>query len=339
MIDENSIKRLRQLLDRSHRIVVTCHVTPDGDAAGSSLGLARVLSAVGKDVAVVTPDSIPRNLRFIAGAKDAVSFGSHPDYAARLLAEADLVFCLDYNAPSRVDRLAPALEAASAPKVMIDHHEEPAGFCAVTISYPRASSTSLLVFRTLCRLELFDRIDREAAEAILTGMITDTGNFSYNANDPDLYVIIAELLRKGADKDEVYRRACNVMEESAVRLNGYCTSEKMQIFPEHGCALITLDADEKERFGYQKGDTEGLVNKPLAIPQVTWSVYLREDPTQIKVSMRSQGLFPVNLVCKEQFGGGGHLNAAGGEFHGSLRECVDRLMAAMPLYDKYLPSK
>lgn len=337
VIDEKAIDRIRELLTRSERVVITCHLTPDGDAIGSSLGLLHTLSAIGKHVSIVTPDMVPKSLLFLPGAKEAVAYTRHEEFATRLLNEADLIFCLDFNEPRRVDRLEQALLGAKAPKVLIDHHLHPGDFADVIISHPEASSTSMLVFRVLCRLELFDRIDRQAAECIFTGMMTDTGNFSYNSNEPDLYIVIAELLKKGIDKDRLYQRACNTFSESSLRLNGYALSEKMELLADHRCSLITLEADELQRFSYEKGDTEGLVNKPLAMPEIIWSVYLREDPGQIKVSMRSKGSFPVNEVCKQVFGGGGHLNAAGAEFKGSLTECIATLREAMPRFDQYLP--
>lgn len=337
IIDEKAVKAVRGLLEESERIVITCHLTPDGDAIGSSLGLMHTLSAIGKSVAVVTPDLVPKSLMFLPGVREVVAYTRHAEFAAKLLKDADLVFCLDYNESKRVDQLEAALLASDAPRVMVDHHPHPGDFTQVTISHPEASSTSMLVFRLLCRLELFDRIDLPAAECIFTGMMTDTGNFSYNSNEPDLYIVISELLKKGVDKDRLYQRACNTFSESSLRLNGYALSEKMTLFPEHRCSLIALDAKELERFHYEKGDTEGLVNKPLAMPEVIWSVYLREDPKQIKVSMRSKGSFPVNEVCRNVFGGGGHINAAGAEFNGTLDECITRLEAAMADYDKYLP--
>lgn len=337
IIDENSIKALRRLLDRSERIVITCHLTPDGDAIGASLGLWHVLNSIGKTAAVVTPDLVPKSLLFLPGVKEVVPFTRFQEFGAKLLNEADLVFCLDFNEPRRVDRMEQALVGSPAPKVLIDHHLDPSDFCEVTISHPEVSSTSMLLFRVLCRLELFDRIDRMAAECIYTGMMTDTGNFTYNSNEPDLYVVIAELLRKGINKDRLYQMACNTLSETSLRLNGYAMSEKMSLYPEHRVAVIVLDAEELARFHYEKGDTEGLVNRPLAMPDVVWSVYLREDPNQIKVSMRSKGDFPVNVICSEHFGGGGHKNAAGGEYQGTLQECLDLLIKVMPDYDGNLP--
>lgn len=337
IIDEKAVGRIRELLANSKRVVITCHLTPDGDAIGSSLGLLHTLSAIGKSVNVVTPDMVPKSLLFLPGAKEAVAYTRHEEFATKLLNDADLIFCLDFNESRRVDRMESALLAAKAPKILIDHHLRPGQFTDVTISHPEASSTSMLVFRVLCRLKLFDRIDRSAAECIYTGMMTDTGNFSYNSNEPDLYIVIAELLKKGIDKDKLYQRACNTFSESSLRLNGHALAEKMELLADHRCALITLNAEELKRFNYEKGDTEGLVNKPLAMPEITWSVYLREDPSQIKVSMRSKGPFPVNEVCKQVFGGGGHLNAAGAEFKGTLEECIATLKEAMPRYDKHLP--
>lgn len=337
VISETKVKAVRDLLQESERIVITCHMAPDGDAVGSSLGLLHTLANIGKEARIVTPDRIPETLRFLPGAKDIVPYSKYTEFAGKLLHDADLIFCLDYNALYRVDRMKDALEQATAKKILVDHHESPQDFTDVTISHPDQSSTSMLLFRLLCRLELFNMIDRKAATCIYTGMMTDTGNFTYNSNEADLYVVIAELLRKGINKDRIFQQACNTLSESSLRLNGYAISEKMQLFPDHKAALITLGADELQRFSYEKGDTEGLVNKPLAIPDVIWSVYLRQDPDLVKVSMRSKGNFPVNVICSDHFGGGGHKNAAGGEFYGSLDECVRLLASIMPDYDSNLP--
>lgn len=337
VISETKVKAVRDLLQESERIVITCHMAPDGDAVGSSLGLLHTLANIGKEARIVTPDRIPETLRFLPGAKDIVPYSKYTEFAGKLLNDADLIFCLDFNALYRVDRMKDALESATAKKILVDHHESPQDFTDVTISHPEQSSTSMLLFRLLCRLELFNMIDRKAATCIYTGMMTDTGNFTYNSNEADLYVVIAELLRKGINKDRIFQQACNTLSESSLRLNGYAISEKMQLFPDHKAALITLGADELQRFSYEKGDTEGLVNKPLAIPDVIWSVYLRQDPDLVKVSMRSKGNFPVNVICSDHFGGGGHKNAAGGEFYGSLDECVRLLTSIMPDYDSNLP--
>jgi phosphoesterase RecJ-like protein len=323
IIDESKIKALKPLLHKSQHVVITCHMSPDGDATGSSLALSQILSAMGKEAMVVVPDAPNAALMSLPGAKEIVDASRYPEFATELFNKADLIFCLDFNEPKRVDRIADILVQSKAQKVMIDHHEHPDEFCDITISYPQMSSTCYLLFRVLCRLELFNEIDKKAAECILAGMMTDTGNFSYNATDPEIYIVIAELMKKGADKDRLYTELFNTTSADCMRLNGYAVSQRMRLFPEGGAAMISLTRGELNRYHYVKGDTEGLVNRPLAIPGIVYSAFFREESDYVKVSMRSVGDFPVNKICKEYFNGGGHLNAAGGEFNGTLEEAIN----------------
>lgn len=337
LIPQDKTEELRQLIDKAARIVITCHLSPDGDAMGSSLGLCRALRNLGKEVRVITPDTPPRYLTFLPGADRILIYSRSEPYAKREMADADIIFCLDYNDPKRVDLVAPGLLASKAKKVMIDHHLEPAAFPDITISHPEVSSTSALVYMVLEALGLEETVDKEAATAIYTGMMTDTGNFSYNSNDPRLYSIIACLIAKGINKDEIYRAVYFTNSVNRLRLNGFAMHERFRVFPEHRAALITLTREELNAFQYQKGDTEDLVNRPLTCPAITYSIFLREESDYIKVSTRSKGDFPVNRLCAEFFNGGGHLNAAGGEFYGTLDEAIDAVYRAMPLYDRYLP--
>ncbi len=321
--EDNKLKSLRALINDSERIAVVTHSAPDGDAAGSSLALMHILGHLEKDVRVIFPDMLPPLLRSLPGAKDATDATRYPDFARKLISEADLIVCLDFNELSRTGALGKLVGEAAAPKVMIDHHLNPADFATVTISRPEMSSTCYLLFRVLCGLELFSFFDKAAAECLLTGMMTDTGNFSYNASDPEIHIVVAELMKLGANPEEIYRRQFETHSENSLRLNSYALLEKMEVFPEAGAALITLSRNELNKFQYVKGDTEGLVNRPLAIPEVVYSCYLREEDGYVKVSMRSLGDFPVNELCHEYFGGGGHRNAAGGEFNGTLEQAAD----------------
>jgi phosphoesterase RecJ-like protein len=337
IIDRATSDRLRSLINMAGRVVITCHISPDGDAMGSSLGLCKALRNAGKEVKVITPDTPPKYLMFLPGAENIVVFTRHELYAKNLLANADLIFCLDYNDSKRIDLVAPALLASRAKKVMIDHHLYPDTFPDLVISHPEISSTSVLVYRVLSAIGLLRFVDIDVATALYTGMMTDTGNFSYNSNDPELYRVVARLLEKGIDKDGIYKRVYFTNSVNRLRLNGFALCENLVHYPDHRAALITLTRDELNRYHYQKGDTEDLVNRPLTCPDITYSVFLREETDYIKVSTRSKGDFPVNKLCQEYFNGGGHLNAAGGEFYGTLQEAVDRLLEAMPEFDRYLP--
>lgn len=323
IIREDLIQKAKKYVEKGDSFVIVTHVSPDGDALGSSLGLYHFLSAYGKDnVSVVVPNDFPSFYRWMPGAKDIVVHEKYPDFAEQLIREADVIFCLDFNEPKRIEKLAGPVLAAEGRKVMIDHHLNPADFCKVTMSYPEMASTSEMIFRFICRMGYFSLMTKEAAACIYTGMMTDTGSFTYNSNKPEIYIIISELIKKGIDKDWIYRQVNQVHTESRVRMMGYVLYEKMKIYPEHRAALITLSAEELEKFHYKSGDTEGFVNLPLSIANVDFSVFIREDKDYVKISLRSVGDFPCNRFAGTYFNGGGHKNASGGEFYGTMADAV-----------------
>lgn len=336
IIPEVKIEQVSDLIDRHDNIVIVCHVSPDGDAIGASLGLWHFLNALDKSVTVVVPDAMPDNLLFLKGTKDILVHEKYPEFAEETVSKADLIFCLDFNALKRLDKLAKAVELSDAKKVMIDHHLNPESFCDVTISHPEISSTSELIFRLICRMGMFDLLSVNCGNAIYVGMMTDTGNFTYNSNKAEIYFIIGELVKKGINKDALYDRIFNTNSADKVKLNGYAIAEKMKVYAQHRAAMITLSLHELNRFHYRKGDTEGLVNVPLSIDRIVFSVFFREDTDFIKVSLRSKGDFPVNKIAAEYFNGGGHLNASGGEFFGTMEEAMACFERILPLYETYL---
>lgn len=323
IIHEEKIQKAKKYVEKGESFVIVTHITPDGDAIGSALGLYHFLINYGKDnVTVVVPNEFPSFYKWMPGTKEIVIHEKYPDFAEQLIGEADVIFCLDFNEPKRIGKVAPAVVAAPGRKVLIDHHLNPADFCRVVMSYPEMSSTSEMVFRFICRMGMFDLLNKKVAECIYTGMMTDTGSFTYNSNKPEIYTIISELIKKGIDKDLIYRKVNQVYSEDRLRMMGYVLYEKMKVYPEYHTALITLSQEELERFRYVTGDTEGFVNLPLSIEGVIFSVFLREDKDYMKVSLRSVGEFPCNLFAGKYFNGGGHKNASGGEFYGSLKEAV-----------------
>ncbi len=320
--EEKEIRQLRELINDSERFVIVCHTAPDGDAIGSSLALYHMLNILGKDAAVVIPDMMPASLRNMPGAQDVTDAIKYPDFAKKLISEADVIFGLDFNELKRIEQLGDLVAQSKAKKVLIDHHLNPSDYADITISHHEMCATAYLLFKVFCALELFNEINKEIAECLLTGMITDTGNFSYNSLDPEIYIVVSELLKKGADKERIYREQFETHSEWSMRLNSHAILNNMEVFEEFGAALITLSREELNHFHYTKGDTEGLVNRPLAIPGVVYSAFMREEDGYVKVSMRSLGSFPVNELCHEHFGGGGHINAAGGEFNGTLEQAA-----------------
>jgi phosphoesterase RecJ-like protein len=332
IISENNIQKAKKLIDQCDKIVIVTHVSPDGDAIGSSLGMYHFLQEWGKKVNVLVPNNFPSFLKWMSGAKDIIVAEWKETIAKELIQAADLIICLDFNVPKRMDLIAPWVAQSGAKKIMIDHHPTPELFCNVIISHPEISSTSELVFRFICRMGMFDFMNRSCAEGIYTGMMTDTGGFVYNSNDKHIYYIIGELLEKGVNKDAIYDKVYNQYSESRLRLQGYVLYEKMKIYEAHHTALIVLSNEEQDRFQWKRGDTEGFVNMPLSIEGVVLSVFIREEGEIVKISLRSKGKFPANRMASEVFNGGGHLNAAGGEFHGSLDQAIALFEESLPRY-------
>ena len=325
IILEDNVSRSYKLIEAAERIVILTHLSPDGDAVGSSLGLYHFLREIGKEPVVVVPNRFPGFLNWMSGAADIVVLEEKHKEVQGLITEADLLICVDFNDLKRIDGAKPFVEQSHAKKILIDHHLSPEAFADVTISHPEISSSSELVFRLICRMGFFQNITKACAESIYVGMMTDTGNFSYASQSPEIYHIISELLSKGIDKDNIYRLVYNTYSENRMRLMGFCLVEKMKLYKEQRTAGISLSLDELARFDYQVGDAEGFVNIPLSIEGIDISIFVREDVKKVKMSFRSQGTFPVNKMASTYFNGGGHLNAAGGESYLSLAETLDKL--------------
>lgn len=336
ILDSSDIKKLWSLVEKSDNIVMTCHVRPDGDALGSTLGLYHIFAKLGKNVNVVIPDLPPKSLAFIPGFKELVAYSKYKEFGERLISEAQLIICCDFNKLSRQGELGKVVEMAKCQKVLVDHHQDPDDFADLSFSYPEMSSASELVFRIIAAMGLYVEMDKNCATAITTGIITDTRNLSVNCDAPDLYLIMMQLAKKGVDKQTIVKEALETRSLDSVRLHSYALLEKLQIFEQHHAAIVTLNKDELLRFNYERGDSEGLVNEALAIKGIRYAIFLREDPDCVKVSARSVANFPVNKLCEDLFNGGGHIQAAGGEFYGTIDECEQILLKSMSKYDKYL---
>ena len=337
IIKQADIDHFAKWVERGEKFVIVSHISPDGDAIGSSLGLWHFLCSQDKTATVIVPNAFPDFLKWMPGSKDILQYDKYKDFADRLIAEADVICCLDFNAIHRIDAMGDAVLASPARKILVDHHLDPEQFAEIIISHPEISSTSELVFRLICRMGYFNEISKEGAECIYTGMMTDTGGFTYNSNNREIYFIISELLTKGIDKDAIYRKVFNTYSESRLRLMGYVLSQ-MRVYTDCRAALISLTKKEQRRFNYIRGDSEGFVNIPLTIKNVVLSCFLREDTEKpmIKISLRSVGTFPCNRLAAEFFHGGGHLNASGGEFYGTMEEARELFEAALAEYKPML---
>ncbi len=339
-ITDQEAATLRELIAASRRIVVCCHKSPDGDAIGSSLGWAGYLRSLGKEPVICVPDMIPDAISWLPGTSDIIRYDKHPETVEKAFAEADLVFCLDFNQPSRLDEMEHVLNACPAKRVMIDHHLAPSmDRLALLISHPKLSSASELVFRLVWQLGGFPDMTRQWATCVYCGMMTDTGGFTYNSSDPAIFFIICQLLTKGIDKDKIYRNVFNNYRVSALQFRGHIISERLNVVESLHASYYTVTKKEQERYHFIKGDLEGLVNDPLRIKGMKLSISLREDTEdtgRILVSLRSVDDFPCNKMAEQFFNGGGHLNASGGRLHCTIEEAEQVVQKAILAFSDML---
>lgn len=339
ILNDDQLARLSQLIHDAQTIIVTCHTNPDGDALGSSLGWAEYLRSIGKDPVVIIPDKYPDFLRWMPNTEKMIRYDHNIDRANLLIRMADLIFCLDYNTLSRLDKMEQTVVEAKAPRVVVDHHLSPDIPADLTVSYPEASSTSELIFRIVWQLGGFEQQNRHFAVPVYCGMMTDTGGFTFNSTRPEIFFIISQLLTKGINKDKIYRNVYNNYSEDRVRLMGYVMYRKLVTDPARHASYFTLTRDEMRQFHFIKGDAEGLVNVPLQIKGLKLSISLREDSEKdnlVWVSLRSVDDFPCNKVAEEFFNGGGHLNAAGGRLNCSVAEAEEVVRQAFLRWEEEL---
>jgi len=317
IIAPEHVTKFKEWQNECKQFVIIAHTNPDGDAIGSSLALYHYLKYLRKNVCVIMPNQFPDFLRWLPGADNIMNYDYYTDVANRKIAEADVICCLDFNKLDRVDDIAEKVRESKARKVMIDHHLDPEYFADITISHPDQSSTCELLYRFLCDLGYYYKMNTTVATCIYTGMMTDTGGFTYNSNNPELFFIVSMLLQKHVDKDLVYRKVNYNFSASRLFLQGQVLSD-MEVLPDYHTAILTLTKEQQQKYHYSKGDSEGFVNIPLQIKDVIFTCFLREDTEKdiVKISLRSIGEFPCNLVA-EEFNGGGHKNASGGELQKS----------------------
>ena len=326
IISQEQCEQLQALVRESDTVICVCHQNPDGDALGSCLGWAEVLRThFGKEPQVIVPDQYPDFLQWLPNSEKIIRYDKHKEGCDWTLQHADLIFCLDFNTTSRVADMQQALEKSPAKKVLIDHHLGPDIPTVLTISHPEASSTCELVFRLTWQLGAFEQMSKHFATPIYCGMMTDTGAFTYNSDDCDVYFIVSQLLTKHINKDKIYRNVYHNFSEDRLRLMGYVMYKSLVVDAPHHASYFTLTREDLKRFHFMKGDAEGLVNMPLQIKGHKLSISLREDTEKentIWVSLRSVDQFPCNEMAARFFNGGGHLNASGGRLNCSITEAV-----------------
>jgi len=328
---------LTSLLAHPQKIVITTHHKPDGDALGSSLGLYHYLIQQGHHVNVITPTDYPQFFNWMPGNGEVIIYTGQPGVSAQLIEQAAIIFCLDFNALSRINESGELVRESKALKVMIDHHLDPEDFDDYRYWDINACATAQLVHQFIVHeLKGGHYINQDVATCLYTGIMTDSGSFRFPSTTSAVHRIVADLIDAGAVNWRIHDLVYNNSSEERLRFLGHCLSQKLEVISEYNTALITVTRAELEQYHVITGDTEGIVNYALSVTGVRLAAFIVERKDQIKLSLRSKGDFPANEICKKYFNGGGHRNAAGGQSTQTLEQVTNQFKTILPEYKTLL---
>ena len=328
---------LIKLLAQPQKIVITTHHKPDGDAMGSSLGLYNYLIQQGHHAKVISPTDYPDFLSWLPGNDEVIIFTEQVKEATELIAAADLIFCLDFNALNRINEMGELVGESNALKIMIDHHLEPQDFDDYRYWDINACATAQLIYTFI--VEEFNNkkfINKDVATCLYTGIMTDSASFSLPKTTSAVHRIIADLIDAGAINWQIHEQIYKNSSENRLRFLGICLSERLAVLHEFKTAIIAVTKEDLEKYDVITGDTEGIVNYALSIAGIKLAAFIVERGDKVKLSLRSKGEFPANEICKKYFNGGGHRNAAGGMSTDNLEQVVAQFKLILPEYKKLL---
>lgn len=333
---EINYSKIKKLIASAENILITSHHNPDGDALGSALALYNLFIVENRNVEVMLPNAFPGFLKWMSNSDKVLLYNKHKRKCDKILENADLIFCLDYNELNRVGDMTGSLSKSKAHKILIDHHLQAGEGFDHVISVTQTSSTAELIYEFMDKIDLLPEINKSVAECIYAGIMTDTGSFSYACNYERTFQITAELIRLGVNVENIHRLVYDTYSESRMRLLGFCLSERLVVLEKFRTAYIYLSKDDLEKFNYQVGDTEGVVNYALAIENITFAALITLRKSHVRISFRSKGDFSVNDFARKHFEGGGHKNAAGGNCYLSLDQARKKFEGLLPLYEEQL---
>lgn len=329
----NIYKQIEAEIKAASNIVITAHKSADGDSIGSSLGLLYFIEKLGNKAVVCHPDKAPDFLYWL-DTSEILLMEENEEVVTEKMQKADLIFCLDYNATSRVGpQMQVLLEETTCKKIMIDHHLNPEEFSTITVSETTASSTSQLIVELIEQSGHLELLDEKIGIPLYLGILTDTGSFRFNSVKPRTHEVLAKILATGVEHHLIHEKLSDNNTESRLRLQGFAMSEKLEILYEQNVAIISLSKEELAKYNYKKGDTDSLANLVLSIKGMRAAIVFTERDGIIKISFRSKGLEnPVNILAKEHFNGGGHANASGGMSDLTVEKTLEKLKGLIPQY-------
>tara|TARA_B100001027_G_C16220489_1_gene309571 strand:+ start:76 stop:1083 length:1008 start_codon:yes stop_codon:yes gene_type:complete len=331
---EGKIKLLKNLLSKENKIVITTHTNPDGDAIGSSLALFHLFKKMNFNVKVITPNQHPEFLDWVPGCEQLIVYEKNEQLAKKTINNSNLIFTLDFNDLNRSGKIVENIDLDRHKLVMIDHHQSPNDYASIMFSYPEFSSTCELIFNIAVNLGKKDLIDKEISTCLYLGIMTDTGSFQYNGVNGNTHHTLSFLLEKGIDHNRIYNNIYNSHNLSKLKILG-CAIKNLSLIHNKKTSYTFLTKQELKQNQYKKGDSEGIVNYGLSLKNIQFTAIFIEDELEvslIKISFRSKNEFPCDRFAKEFFSGGGHKNAAGGKFEGTMINAIKKFQSSLKIF-------
>lgn len=329
-------ERFDAVIQSHKRIVLACHVNPDGDAIGSVLAMSEFLRGFGNEVKMVVANDFPEFLHWMPNSEAILVFEQQPEACKAAIAEAEYIIMLDFNSLSRSGILHNEIGKTRCPRILIDHHRDPEEsmfYCLYSSTC--VSSTCEIVAEIILHYGkeyLTDNISTN----LLVGIMTDTGSFAHSIYHPRTFDLVSVLVEKAMPYSYIHEMVYDTMSENRLRLLGFAINNRMEVLDDYATAIIALNKSDLYSFNYQVGDTEGVVNFPLSMSKIKMAVLVTERQDQIRLSFRSKGSFSVHELANKYFKGGGHTNAAGGTLTCSFEEAVEQLKSVLPEYKEML---
>jgi bifunctional oligoribonuclease and PAP phosphatase NrnA len=312
------------------------HQNPDGDALGSATALKIILEAQGSTCTIVSPNEPPNYLGYLYNYSQIIDYSKSKEAASKAISQADVCVCIDFSRLERLGEMQQIIKTDKHKWAVIDHHPGPENFAEAIISEPVASSTAELLYYVIKTIGLENNISPAAADALLTGLITDTGCFRHNCSRPETYMAAAGLVAIGASHQRIIDAIFNSQSLAKMKLVGMSINKNLKIYDE-GASLIYITKNDMAELGISSGETEGIVNMALSVEGIVFSALLTESEGGFtKVSLRSMGAFPANSFSEKYFAGGGHFNAAGGRIKASIEETIAIFELGLKEYSQIL---
>ena len=329
-------ERFDAVIQSPKRMVLACHVNPDGDAVGSVLAMAEFLKRFGHEVKMVVANDFPDFLHWMPNAQEFLVFEKDPDACKSAIAEAECIIMLDFNSLSRSGILHNEIGKTRCPRILVDHHRDPDEsqfYCLYSSTC--VSSASEIVTEIILHYGK-EYLTESISTNLLVGIMTDTGSFAHSIYHPRTFDLVSILVEKSMPYTYIHQLVYDTMSENRLRLLGFSINNRMEVLDEYNTAIIALSKSDLDSFKYQVGDTEGVVNFPLSMQKIKMAVLVTERQDQIRLSFRSKGDFSVHELANKHFKGGGHTNAAGGTLTCSFEEAVALLKSVLPEYKELL---